>query len=68
MSTLIKKLKIKNGDKILILNPPEEYLNQIKDSSEGVEIITKTEGKHSFVQLFVKNLDDLKEKIFTAID
>ncbi len=68
MSTLVKKLKIKNGDKILILNSPEEYLSQIKDSFEGVEIVTTAEGKHSFIQLFVKNLDDLKEKVSIVMD
>jgi hypothetical protein len=56
---LAKKLQMKAGQRAVIINPPVGYLERLAPLPEGVELIEKPEGQCDFVQLFVKNMEDL---------
>ncbi len=58
---LIKKLRIQPGQRVLILNPPEGYLELLGDLPEGVELSQVPEGAFGFVHLFVKDSAQLDE-------
>jgi hypothetical protein len=71
---LTKKLQMKSGPRALILNAPAGYLERLDPLPEGVELVVGTrfiasapeapeapEGQFDFVQLFVKNKEDLQK-------
>ena len=64
---LAKKLRIQPGQRILILNPPPGYLDEL-DLPEGVELAQRPEGIFDFVHLFVKNSAELQSLGPTAIE
>jgi hypothetical protein len=75
-STLIKKLRIKPGQRITVINPPPGYLDQLGDLPEGVELAGEPEGAglanqpggtFDFVHLFVKNVAELERLGPTAL-
>ena len=69
-SSLAKKLKIKPGGRIAIINPPAGYLDELAPFPTGVEAIHALEGKLDWVQIFVKNkaeLDQLAPQAIAAI-
>ena len=55
ISALARKLKIKQGKGILVVNPPSGYLDQLKPLPEGVELVMEPEGHFDLVQLFVQD-------------
>ncbi|PTX59115.1 hypothetical protein C8P63_11360 [Melghirimyces profundicolus] len=62
MTELAKKLHIKEGQSILILNEPVGYRERLEPLPEGAEYISDAgEGMADFVQLFVKSVADLEE-------
>jgi hypothetical protein len=67
---LIKKLGIKPGQKMLILNAPQDYLQQLETLPEGVQVKIAAEepGTFDFVQLFVQNKSDIDNQAGTAIE
>ena len=44
-SSLIKKLKIGPGLRIVVLNPPAGYLDALGSLPEDVKLVTETEGQ-----------------------
>lgn len=58
---LIKRLRIQPGQRLLILNPPEGYLELLGDLPEGVELSQVPEGTFGFVHLFVKDSAQLDQ-------
>ena len=56
---LAKKLQIKAGQRANIINPPAGYLERLDPLPEGVELVEAPEGQCDFVQVFVKNMEDL---------
>lgn len=52
---LTKKLGIKAGHKMLVVNAPEGYLSSLTDLPQGVELTTKAGGAFDFVQVFVSS-------------
>jgi hypothetical protein len=58
-SSLIKKLYIKPGQRIIIINPPPGYLAELGPLPEGVELAERPEGQFDLVHLFVKNSQEL---------
>ena len=58
---LAKKLQMKAGQRAVIINPPAGYLERLDPLPEGVELAETPEGQCDFVQLFVKNMDDLQK-------
>lgn len=67
-SSLIKKLRIKPGQRIIVINPPPGYLDQLGDLPEGVELAeseslalaNQAGDTFDFVHLFVKNVAELE--------
>ncbi|HEX2910318.1 MAG TPA: hypothetical protein VH186_05880 [Chloroflexia bacterium] len=52
---LLKKLGAKPGKRILILNAPDGYLEQLQPLPEGVELHTLPDGQYDLIQVFVLN-------------
>jgi hypothetical protein len=46
---LIKKLQIKPGHRITIINPPEGYLDTLGPLPEGVDFVQKLTRKIDFI-------------------
>ena len=59
-NSLVKKLGVKPGQKMLILNAPEGYLHLLEPLPEGAEVQTSAEGTFDFVQAFVYNKADVE--------
>jgi hypothetical protein len=66
-SSLAKKLQIKAGQRAVILNAPPGYLDEIAPLPEGVEYAAGPEGSFDFVQVFVKNTEDLERLLPIAM-
>jgi hypothetical protein len=54
-SNLIKKLLIKPGYRMAVLNAPAGYLDGLGTLPEGVELVTNPRSPLDFVHLFVKD-------------
>jgi hypothetical protein len=65
-SPLIKKLQIKPGQRMVIINAPAGYTEQLDPLPDGVELAKKPEGSFDFVQLFATNSEELKKFIGSA--
>jgi hypothetical protein len=65
---LSKKLRIQPGQRVLILNAPEGYRQELGPLPESVEIAEAAEDKFDFVHLFVKNVADLERLGPVALD
>ena len=65
-SSLIKKLLIKPGQRMVVLNPPPGYLDELGELPPGAELADAPEGQFDFVQLFVQNSEALTQLIGTA--
>ena len=69
-ASLVKKLRIQPGQRLLILNPPSGYIESLGDLPEGVEVSEKPEGKFDFVHQFVRDsteFADLSPKAMDAV-
>ncbi len=64
-SLLSQKFKIKSGQRVIILNPPEGYLEYMGSLPEGVQREINLSGTFDFIQLFIKNSAELKKNIPT---
>ncbi len=56
--SLIKRLKIKSGQKVYMQNAPHEFLNFINEIEKGFDIVA-TEENRDVIILFAKNSDEL---------
>ena len=54
-NALVKKLKLKPGSRIAILNAPLGYLDELKPLPEGVDMFDRLVGAFDWIQIFVKN-------------
>ncbi len=61
---LIKKLRLSQESKTLILNSPEGYIEGL----ESMKVDIQVQGKYDFVQLFIKDSGDWKKFGETAIE
>ena len=68
---LARKLGMKPGQRVLVLNAPEGYREVLGEVPEGVEIeTTQVEGEYDFVQVFALDkaeLDRLTDAAFDAV-
>ncbi|MCC7446472.1 MAG: hypothetical protein IT324_03600 [Anaerolineae bacterium] len=66
---LTKKLAIKPGYKLLILNAPDGYINTLNPLPEGTTIHTKAAGESGFdfVQVFVRSKADVDSHTQSAV-
>ena len=53
-SSLVKRLRIKPGQRLLILNPPEGYIESLR-LPEGVVVSQSPTEQYDCIHLFVKN-------------
>lgn len=60
LNPLARKLQIKPGQNILLVNAPEAYLSLIEPLPEGVRILTHTGGPADMIQLFVSGSEELR--------
>ena len=67
-ASLVKKLRIQPGQRLLILNPPSGYIESLGDLPEGVEVSEKPEGKFDFVHLFVRDSTEFADLSPKAMD
>jgi hypothetical protein len=59
-TTILKKLRLQAGQKALLLNAPEGYLEALGGLPAGVTLATQPDGEYDFVQLFVKDRAELE--------
>ena len=59
---LVKKLGIKSGQRIIILNPPEGYESTLGVLPDGVEIATELTGIFDFIHFFTKERGELNAR------
>lgn len=67
-SALVKKLRIQQGQRALVLNPPSGYVQSLGELPEGVELSNKPDGKYDFVHLFIKDSAEFEKLIQSAIE
>jgi ABC-type lipoprotein release transport system permease subunit len=61
---LAKKLGIKNGFKIRLINEPDYYFNLFTDLPNNIKILTDKKSKKNFIHLFVKTLNEFEKNIY----
>ena len=66
-SPLIKKLLIKPGQRVVVLNPPAGYVEGLAPLPEGVEVSDQPAGGADAVHLFVKNREEFDRLAAVAI-
>ena len=68
-SSLPRKLQIKPRQRLLLLNAPPGFAEQLQSLPEGVELTDRgdADGEFDFVQLFVKNREELTRYVSAAI-
>lgn len=59
--TLAGKLRMQPGQRVLIMNAPPGYLEQLGTLPKGVEVRDAPDGKSGFVHLFVRSIAELEE-------
>ena len=67
-TSLIKKLRIQAGQRVLILNAPVGYIEMLGDLPEGVEISHVPDEQYGFVHVFVKDSPQLEELLPVALE
>jgi hypothetical protein len=58
---LVKKLGIKPGSSLYILNMPQEYLKWLSPLPEGTSVKEKLAGELDFIHLFVKKNETFQQ-------
>ena len=58
---LLKKLRMQPNQRVLILNAPDRYLDELGPLPEGVELAQEPERDLDFVHVFAKDLAELGE-------
>jgi hypothetical protein len=64
---LTKKLQIKPGQRILLLNPPADYLQTLGELPTGVQLVAGNGSPADLVQLFVASSQELAQHLPTAL-
>ncbi len=67
-SSLVKKLRVQPGQRLLVLNAPPGYIESLGDLPEGVQVSEVPEGTYDFVHLFVTDRKDLDRMRQAAMD
>ena len=67
-SPLSKKLRVQPSHRLLILNPPQSYVESLQPLPKGAEFVTETAGTTvDFCHLFATNSSQLAELLPTAL-
>ena len=62
---LAKKLGLKPGIRVLLIEPPRGFKSLLKPLPPGVSFHSEDDPPHAFVHLFVRSQDALREKLKT---
>lgn len=62
-SPLVKKLAIKPKSRLLVINPPEGYRDQLGDLPEGATYAESGSGTFDWIQVFVTKQQDLYDQL-----
>jgi hypothetical protein len=62
---LAKKLGIKPGFKVRLINAPDYYFDLFTDLPNAVEVVNNKKIKKNFIHLFVRNFSELEKDIYT---
>src|SRR5689334_4035816 len=60
-NALAKKMKLKPGSHIAIINAPEGYLKELEPLPADVQVSDSLRGKFDWVQVFVKNKSEIEK-------
>jgi hypothetical protein len=66
-ASLAQKLRIKPGQKLLILNAPDGYMRLLGSLPQGTDVKTSTDGTFDFVQIFVRNKAEVDSSAKAAV-
>ncbi len=66
-SALVKKLLLKPGAKMALINAPAGYLESLGALPEGTEVISQPRSPVDFVHLFVENSAELEKYLPAAV-
>ena len=69
-NALAKKLKLKAGQRAVVVNAPEGYLSSLKPLPAEVELVETLKGQFDWAQIFVRNkveLDKLAPRVIRAL-
>jgi hypothetical protein len=66
-TTLAQKMKLKPGQRAVVVNAPEGYLKELGPLPAGVEMAARLQGKFDWVQLFVKNRAALEKDLAKVV-
>lgn len=61
-SPVLAKLRVKGGQRALILGAPESYRSVLAALPEGVQVAEGLEGKFDFIHYFVTNKAELERR------
>jgi hypothetical protein len=56
---LARKLRIRPGTQILIINAPASYRTTLGELPEGVKVLSKRSASHNYIHLFVTDQEEL---------
>jgi hypothetical protein len=65
-NALVKKMKLKPGQRVAIINPPPGYLAELTPLPAGVEVAEQLAGAFDWLQIFVKTQAEL-ETLFPQV-
>jgi len=63
---LIKKIKLKPGQRAVVVNAPDGYIEGLRPLPEGVEIGRQLDGVFDWVQVFMKTQAELEQLLPTV--
>ena len=69
-NALVKKMKLKPGQRVALIHAPEGYRDALGPLPERVELADRLDGSFDWVQVFVKNqaeLDQLLPEVIAAL-
>lgn len=67
MNPLVKKLKLKPGLRAAVLQPPQGYVDTLEPLPEGSTPDVSLDGMYGWIQVFVRNQDELKAAVPAAV-
>ena len=59
-NALVKKLKLKAGQRAAIVNAPDGYVVSLQPLPDGVELVERLDGTFDWVQAFLQNKAELE--------
>ena len=66
-TSLTQKLQLKSGQRMVVLNAPTGYVDQLSSALDGVDLTADENVEHDAVLLFVNSLAEAEERVPDAI-